>query len=61
MSELKINKCFCGRKARAYVLGRIGEYMVDCDRTECWSGPVKKTEKQAIDAWNKRTEKGEKK
>ena len=58
MSE--INNCFCGRKAEVNQEGFHGESRyVLCTREQCWTGPIRKSQKQAIEAWNKRTEKKE--
>lgn len=57
---MKINNCFCGRKAKTIVVGVDGNICwVVCTRTDdggdtiCWSGPDRKTEREAIKAWNK--------
>lgn len=56
---MKINNCFCGRKAEVNEEGFHGDSRyVLCMREQCWTGPIRKSQKQAIIAWNKRTEKG---
>jgi hypothetical protein len=48
---MKINNCRCGRKAR--LNGVSDERWVDCTRVGCFIGPDRKTEREAIKAWNK--------
>ncbi|MEE8382178.1 MAG: hypothetical protein V3R78_09950 [Thermodesulfobacteriota bacterium] len=57
MSELKINNCFCGRKAKLEEY--VGVYAVECTRIDCWTAPASWSKTKAIKAWNKRTEKKE--
>ncbi len=49
---MKIANCRCGRKAETHGIDRM-EKWVACARTECWIGPTRKTEREAIKAWNK--------
>ncbi len=50
---MKISNCRCGRKAEADSSWDKSEYWVTCTRGECWFSPVRKTEREAIIAWNK--------
>ena len=56
---MKINNCRCGRKAKVERNPTIFEhrFYVDCTRYHCWQGPHRKSEREAIKAWNKVMEK----
>ena len=65
MSALpEVVNCDCGRKARAWCIW-TGEWQVICNRhwhvnslrKDCWFGPVRKTERGSITAWNRVMEK----
>ncbi len=58
---MKIGNCSCGRKAVSYTIIVTGRIFMQCSRLNCWEGPVRKTEKEAVKAWNKVMEKGDKK
>ena len=56
MAEKKlpeIAKCFCGKKAD--VVGDVdnNEFYCACNNPQCWTGPMRKTEQGAINAWSK--------
>lgn len=60
MAELKIVKCNCGRKP--IVARNMDYFRVVCRRKlhgqsawaySCWIGPIRKTRRGAIDAWNR--------
>ena len=44
-------KCECGRKAR--VAGAYNGRWVECQCSECWVGPERKTRAGAVNAWNR--------
>jgi len=46
----KIAKCKCRRLAE--VCYREPSYYVICGSVSCWVGPVRRTERKAIAAWN---------
>ena len=52
---MEIKNCRCGRKARMDY-SQPG-YHVKCTRFYCWTGPERKTEREAIKAWNRVMEK----
>lgn len=50
-TEPKPVNCRCGRKAT--VTEAWSEYQVECTRSACWIGPIRKTRAAAVKAWNK--------
>ena len=56
----EIARCVCG--GGAYCHGWEGAFLIACERhgtrEVCWTGPLRKTERAAINAWNKIMEKG---
>ena len=53
----EIARCECGRKAILY-RASYGVCLVICPRFDavgelCWRGPTRKTERDAINAWNR--------
>ena len=52
MSDLVISNCRCGRKAEVTETYTAKFYIL-CKRNGCWRGPVRKTKREAIKAWNR--------
>ena len=48
-----MNPCKCGKSPQVSAIAELGFY-VECAGTEyCWSGPMRETESEAIQAWDK--------
>jgi hypothetical protein len=49
--ELKAVKCRCGHKKTITCVG-YKSFNIECEKIDCWKGPDRKTEPEAIKAWN---------
>lgn len=49
-------KCRCGKEAQEENIWYGNHHLglaVKCSRDDCWEGPMRKTARKAINAWNK--------
>ena len=52
---MKPVECCCGGNKGTYIQysPRTNTYFVLCLNDECWQGPMKPTQEEAVEAWNK--------